>query len=334
MSLPLIRVSARTPDSVNMWRSVANPAVLRGSIPALSILGVGGALGYKNALSPTSAAHNGRRFLATSFLQRKAVFQQEERFSDARTPKSIALLGATGNTGRHVLLVALARGHSVKALARDPQKLVDANSNRISKEQSSRLSIVQGDAAKKESIAELLQDCDCVISCIGARSRGDTIMTTTVANLKSAAADLFSNPSTSAPVGALPPTLIMMSSIGCAGTSGFVKFSLSCIAGFGAISDMDLADSQVRAEGFPIPFVVVRPPMISDSVPRSIATPADQEAAAEGSPYRASLENPTTSDLVTGSTTGMTQQAVATFLVDCAEEGGKWTGRGVQIYGV
>lgn len=70
----------------------------------------------------------------------------------------MALLGATGMVGDFLLREALARGYSVRALARTPARL---------DEYSSRITIVQGDARDPVVIGELLRGSDLVISALG-----------------------------------------------------------------------------------------------------------------------------------------------------------------------
>jgi len=71
---------------------------------------------------------------------------------------TVALLGATGMMGEFLLREMLARGYSVRALARTPAKL---------DEYSSRITIVQGDARDPAVIEELLRGSDVVISALG-----------------------------------------------------------------------------------------------------------------------------------------------------------------------
>ncbi len=71
---------------------------------------------------------------------------------------TVALLGATGMVGDFLLREALARGYSVRALARTPAKL---------DEFSGRITIVEGDARDPAVIAQLLRGSDVVISALG-----------------------------------------------------------------------------------------------------------------------------------------------------------------------
>jgi len=73
----------------------------------------------------------------------------------------IAVLGATGHTGHHVLDLALARGHRVTAFVRSPDKLTSA----------SGLTITRGNPLEAAALAAVLPGHDAVISVFGPRSR-------------------------------------------------------------------------------------------------------------------------------------------------------------------
>lgn len=70
----------------------------------------------------------------------------------------IALIGATGRTGGHVLTEALQRGHQVTALARTPAKLADADG---------ALQVVEGSSTDVAALERLLLRADAVISALG-----------------------------------------------------------------------------------------------------------------------------------------------------------------------
>jgi len=67
----------------------------------------------------------------------------------------IALIGATGNVGSHVLKEALSRGHQVTAIARDAAKLSAGESN---------LSVNETDAYDTAALATALRGHDAIIS--------------------------------------------------------------------------------------------------------------------------------------------------------------------------
>ncbi len=78
----------------------------------------------------------------------------------------IALFGATGMIGERIAEEALARGHQVTAIVRDPARLKLANDN---------LRVVGGDVLDADSVAATVVGHDAVISAIGPRA-GDPQM--------------------------------------------------------------------------------------------------------------------------------------------------------------
>jgi uncharacterized protein YbjT (DUF2867 family) len=72
----------------------------------------------------------------------------------------LTVFGATGGTGRHVVDQALAAGHEVRAVVRDPSRL-DANR--------AGLEVVVADIMEPAAIVEAVTDRDAVISSIGTR---------------------------------------------------------------------------------------------------------------------------------------------------------------------
>jgi len=74
---------------------------------------------------------------------------------------NLLLLGATGRTGRELLLRALDQDHQVTALARDPSKLTV---------QHERLRIVSGSATDPAVLEKAVADQDAVLCALGPRS--------------------------------------------------------------------------------------------------------------------------------------------------------------------
>lgn len=99
--------------------------------------------------------------------------------------KTIALIGATGMSGRYILQRALARGYPIKVLARTPEKLQGLES---------RIEIVQGDARDPQAIKRLLDGSDVVITALGPvkadGSAARMISTTATGNVIRAMQDL------------------------------------------------------------------------------------------------------------------------------------------------
>lgn len=75
----------------------------------------------------------------------------------------LAVLGATGRAGRHVVREALARGWTVRALARDPAKIDDP-----------RVVVVRGEAGDAAAVDALVQGSDAVVSALGVVKGGPT----------------------------------------------------------------------------------------------------------------------------------------------------------------
>lgn len=70
----------------------------------------------------------------------------------------VVLFGASGLTGRDVLLQALELGHQVKAVARNPER-VDV--------EHAHLTVVQGDVLDPPTVEEIIAGGDVVVSAIG-----------------------------------------------------------------------------------------------------------------------------------------------------------------------
>jgi uncharacterized protein len=73
----------------------------------------------------------------------------------------IALIGATGMIGKRILEEALARGHEVTAIVRDPSRV---------KIENERLNVVIGNIFDEESIARAVRGHDLVISAFGPKA--------------------------------------------------------------------------------------------------------------------------------------------------------------------
>jgi len=71
---------------------------------------------------------------------------------------TIAIFGATGMTGRHLVPLALKQGYRVKALVRTPSKLQITDENLV---------VIQGDFANTSAIEETVEGADYVVCCAG-----------------------------------------------------------------------------------------------------------------------------------------------------------------------
>ncbi len=74
----------------------------------------------------------------------------------------LAVFGATGGLGRAVVRAALAGGHTVRAMVRDPAKLDVAG-----------VEVVVGDLSDSAAMASTVAGVDAVISCVGVVRGGD-----------------------------------------------------------------------------------------------------------------------------------------------------------------
>jgi len=72
--------------------------------------------------------------------------------------KTIALTGATGFVGKHVLTRLLQGGYRVNVLTRDPKRLILADR---------KMTVVQGNLANNQALAKLTQGADCVLHLAG-----------------------------------------------------------------------------------------------------------------------------------------------------------------------
>jgi len=71
--------------------------------------------------------------------------------------KHIAIIGATGSTGKEVVSLALKANYKVTVIARDPSGIEPRNN----------LLMVAGDVTKIESLTKAFKNVDAVISCFG-----------------------------------------------------------------------------------------------------------------------------------------------------------------------
>jgi putative NADH-flavin reductase len=86
----------------------------------------------------------------------------------------IALFGATGATGKHLLKQSLERGHSVTALVRNPSAI----------ESQDALTIVKGDATNLDDVRSALRDCEAALVALGATGFGPSdILSTSIKNI-------------------------------------------------------------------------------------------------------------------------------------------------------
>lgn len=86
----------------------------------------------------------------------------------------VALVGATGRTGRLLMVELLRRGHQVTVLVRDPARLGEA---------AGQVRTVVGDSRDVIALAALLDDADAVLSALGPTAKEPTLHRDTAAAL-------------------------------------------------------------------------------------------------------------------------------------------------------
>jgi putative NADH-flavin reductase len=89
----------------------------------------------------------------------------------ARKTLELLVIGASRGTGRQVMQQALAAGHAVVALARDPARIDIPHDV-----PDQRLSVVRGDVLDPSSLAPAMADREAVISTLGVTSRAPTTL--------------------------------------------------------------------------------------------------------------------------------------------------------------
>ena len=81
------------------------------------------------------------------------------------TTKTVAIFGATGRAGKHLVQQALDSGYCVRALARDPGKLAM---------QHERLLVIQGSLGDAARVEQVVAGADAVLSVLGPTSNEPT----------------------------------------------------------------------------------------------------------------------------------------------------------------
>ena len=155
----------------------------------------------------------------------------------------LAVFGATGATGRHLIQQALQAGHEVTALVRAPDALSNENP---------RLTMVTGSIEQPAAVRRVVEGQDVVISVLGVRKGGSaTICTDGVQAILPAMAATDTH------------RLIALSAYGALETqdaSLFIRFVRKVIAD--KMRDKDNMETTVRASD--IEWTLVRPPVLTN----------------------------------------------------------------------
>lgn len=97
------------------------------------------------------------------------------------TSNKIAIIGGTGKVGRHIATKALEKGHQVRMLVRNPEKLAHRDD---------RIEIVEGNIQDIEAIRKLLKNCQIVVNTFGQPPKEIPIYSKTTENILKIMKDL------------------------------------------------------------------------------------------------------------------------------------------------
>lgn len=87
----------------------------------------------------------------------------------------LAIFGATGGTGRHLVEMGLAAGHEITVLARTPAKMEFQNP---------KLTVIEGDVLNLDQVMQTVKGADAVLSALGtSQNNPDGIISNGVKNI-------------------------------------------------------------------------------------------------------------------------------------------------------
>jgi len=141
--------------------------------------------------------------------------------------KTITVFGATGKVGSHFVQMALEQGYKLKVLIR--------NKNKFSHSNNPNVKIIVGSATNSKNVEEAIQGSDVVVSLLG--NVGDS---TIMYEAHNAILDVAKKQETT-------PRCLMISSIGCGGSSWLIKQLLKHkFIGKKGYNDYEKADKRIR----------------------------------------------------------------------------------------
>lgn len=163
----------------------------------------------------------------------------------------LAIFGASGKTGHHLVEQALAAGHEVRALVRDPAKL---------RARHPRLTVITGNALDAACVAEAVTGSEAVLSALGiGKDNPPGAITQAVRNIAQAMADHGVR------------RLIAMSSLGIGDSKGQIPlaFKMAILAIPVLRTTMaDLGTMEEFLRGTDLDWIVVRPGGLQDKPAR------------------------------------------------------------------
>ena len=281
----------------NLYLTLSLPLILRnardrgtkGAVNQLLVL-------YRNVLLPCPAAASGcfvgRPASHPSITQRmKSAITWWRLLSfvaaaaaepESCAPMKIAVLGATGGVGKHVVRLALEAGHSVTAIAREPSNIIPSQHPNL---HNSKFDM---QTRAVDDLADVIRGCDLVLSCLGNRRGEPPVVANGTAMLMAAMAK------------SAVPRMAMISSIGIGDSwlqlyrLGFGGWIFSAI--FATIlrsTKNDLTAAETLAIGGPAGLVYGRatPHSRPDGVSVIVVRPAGLSDAPGEGKYDISLAN-------------------------------------------
>lgn len=158
----------------------------------------------------------------------------------------IAVFGATGGTGREVVKQALAAGHQVTALARDPSRLAGSDPN---------LTVVAGSVLEAAPVLQALQGADAAIVSLGNTANNpDYVVSQGTEVILDAVGQLGG-----------PRRIIVVSSIGVGDSKDQVSFAFKMLMSTvlrKPMEDKERQEALVKASG--LDWTIVRPGGLTD----------------------------------------------------------------------
>jgi len=161
----------------------------------------------------------------------------------------LTIFGATGGTGTQLVEQALAAGHDVVAVVRDPARLSVAGHP--------RLRVVTADLMDPRSIAPAMTGADAVLTAAGPRSGGPTTVITDSVRSIAAAMDKTGT----------KRLLALSGSIAADGGEGFfLRYLLKPLARRTFLRNVcaDMRKAEAEVAGTELDWTVVRPPQLTD----------------------------------------------------------------------
>ncbi len=157
----------------------------------------------------------------------------------------VLIFGANGKTGKLLVERALAEGHQVTVLVRDPSKIHD-----------NKVRVITGDATKAIDVANAVLGQDAVIESIGGTTpyKTTTIETTSITNIVDAMKSK----------GVKRLVVVSMMGLGQSGTQApwWYKYLLMKTFLRGSTTDKNNKEAVVKNSG--LDYIIARPPILKD----------------------------------------------------------------------